>query len=504
VLDTALAQLRFAASLIFGVPFGRWSLDRLVDAVADTRREFGAIDAAGAEGISGPALDEVTRQDLQLRRFRTQAGRAARETAYYADVFARLGLDPTRLRSEDISRIPVTSKDALRDDPDAFVRRSGQPVLRTATTGTTGAPTAVAFSEEELHLIVSLTALGLQLQGTIAPDDNVQISTSARAVLGNLSLAGASARIGALVSLVGVIEPERTLALLAERRRVAGKKPRVSVLSIYPSYLGELVEHGSRLGYRPDDFGLERIAIGGEIVTAGLKARAEQVFGPVQFVENYAMTETAPFGGTLCAHGHLHFEVSHGLLEALDSDTGAPAQPGEVGTIVATPFPPFRQTTLLLRYDTQDAVRTVPGPLTCNLRHLPATTNLLGKLRLAARHERGWTFPREVFEALEAVDAVPLPARCGYWAVPRGLVVEVVVREDTAAARRAIEHNLEERGVPLRELHLVTDRAHLRRPLPLRGDLKESSFGPTAPHPSPVVPVPDGDDPASVPGSKRR
>lgn len=219
MLDTALAQLRFAASLIFGISFGRWSLDHLVDAVADTRREFGAIDAAGGEGISGPALDEATRQDLQLRRFRTQAGRAARETEYYADVFDRLGLDPTRLRYEDISRIPVTSKEALRDDPDAFVRRRhARPVLRTATTGTTGPPTAVAFSEAELHLIVSLTALGLQLQGTIAPDDNVQISTSARAVLGNLSLAGACARIGALVSLIGLIEPERTLALLTEKR----------------------------------------------------------------------------------------------------------------------------------------------------------------------------------------------------------------------------------------------------------------------------------------------
>ena len=53
----------------------------------------------------------------------------------------------------------------------------------------------------------------------------------------------------------------------------------------------------------------------------------------------------------------LPFEPVHGLLEVLDPETRRPAGPGEVGTLVATPFPPFRETTILLRYDTQDVVR---------------------------------------------------------------------------------------------------------------------------------------------------
>ena len=74
---------------------------------------------------------------MQTRRFRAQAVRAARETTYYEDVFKRLGIDPARLRDEDIQRIPPTSKEALRDDPDAFVCRTAQPCFRTTTTGTT-------------------------------------------------------------------------------------------------------------------------------------------------------------------------------------------------------------------------------------------------------------------------------------------------------------------------------------------------------------------------------
>jgi phenylacetate-coenzyme A ligase PaaK-like adenylate-forming protein len=351
--------------------------------------------------------------------------------------------------------------------------------LRTTTTGTTGTPTSVSFSAYELRTIVALAELAHHFSGSIDASDIVQISTSARAALGNLALGGASARIGALVSLSGIVDPAHTLALLAAEQRIPGKKRRVSVLSIYPSYLGELVECGLRSGYRPADFGLERLFVGGELVTAGLRARCQHLFGPVEIIENYALTETAPFGGTRCSEGHLHFDLSHGLLEVLNPETGAPAPPGALGTIVATPFPPFRDTTILLRYDTEDLVRPVAGPLTCNLRTLPATTAILGKLRGAVRHDDGWTTPRDVAEALEAIEAVPLPARYGVWAVPGGVAVEVVARADTPAARRAIAARLEERGVPLRSLCLVSDRTQLRCPAPLRCDLREQSFSPS-------------------------
>ncbi|HEX5505350.1 MAG TPA: AMP-binding protein, partial [Thermomicrobiales bacterium] len=393
---------------------------------------------------------------------------------------ARLGLDPARLRYEDIQRVPVTPKGALRDDPDAFVRRAARPALHTATTGTTGRPTSVHFSAGELRTMVALSALGLGLAGDVGPEDIVQLNTSSRATLGNLGLAGGAARLGALVAPVGLVAPARALALLAAERRVAGKQPRVSVLSTYPSYLGELVECGLRLGYRPADFGLARIFVGGELVTAGLLRRARRLFGELRFVQNYAMTELLPMGGARCDEGHLHFAVPHGLLEVVDPETCAPARPGEPGTIVATPFPPFRDTTILLRYDTEDVVRPVAGPLACTLRHLPATTDLLGKLRLAVRNEHGWTFPRDVAEALEAVEAVPLPARYGYRAEAGGVAVEAVVRAGlaTPAVRREIEERLAERGVPVRRLRLVEDPRQLRRPLPLRCDLRETSFGP--------------------------
>jgi hypothetical protein len=108
MLFTALDQLRYVLSALWGVPFSARSLDRLLDAPLATRHEFGGI-ATGDDLLGGPALDQETRHALRLRRFRAQAQRAARETAYYRALFERLQLDPQRLEAEHLRQIPLTS-----------------------------------------------------------------------------------------------------------------------------------------------------------------------------------------------------------------------------------------------------------------------------------------------------------------------------------------------------------------------------------------------------------
>jgi phenylacetate-CoA ligase len=474
VLQTALAQLRYALSIALGRPLDVGALDQLVEGARATRHEFGVIASSG-DALVGPALDERTRKEMQLRRFRGIATRAARGTAYYARLFEALGLNPARLRAEDIDRIPPTPKAALRDEPDAFVSRTGQPTFRTTTTGTTGKPTSVSFSTDELRAYVALGAIGLLVENHAGPEDIVQLSASARATLGNTCFAGACARVGAQVYMAGLVEPEAALALLTERRKLPGKKRRTSILQTYPSYLGQLVETSRRLGYRPSDFGLERIFMGGEVVTDGLKARARDVFGDVQFVEAYGMTEIWPLGGTLCEADHLHFEPARGLIEVLD-DKNSETAPGEIGSIIATPFLSYRQTTLVLRYATEDLVRMPRVPPTCRLRNLAATGKLLGKRRLAVRHAYGWTTQRDVLEALEAVASVPLPARCGWWASADGVAIDVLVRDVTSKVHGDVERALGQAGMPIRELRLVDDARGLRHAVPMRGDLREAAF----------------------------
>jgi phenylacetate-coenzyme A ligase PaaK-like adenylate-forming protein len=478
MIEAAFSQLRFALSLALGTRISTRSLDRLVAALRETRREFGASALQKDALLDGPVLTDETRQQVQWQRFRAQARKAARETAYYKALFQQLGIEPERLRPVDLSQIPLTPKSAIRDDPDAFVCQSARPYLRATTTGTTGKPTSVYFSQYELQVYSALTAMAALFSGEITEEDIVQISTTARGTLGNVSVAGACAHLGAITYLVGVVEPEHSLALLAEKRNLPGKKSGTSILYTYPSYLGQLVEQGIASGYRPADFALERIIVGGELVTRGLRERCKQLFGEVAISSGYGMTEIWPFGGQLCEENHLHFEASHGLLEVYNPQTATLAKPGEFGTLVATPFPPYRETTLVLRFNTEDMVQALPTRPACRLRHMPATGPILGKRRYAVQHEQGWTFQRQVAEALEAVEVVPLPARYGFWATgdDKGVEVEVLVPHVTTEIRRKIATSLEEWEVPLRALHLTTQKRDLRQPCPLRGDLREQMF----------------------------
>ena len=123
-------------------------------------------------------------------------------------------------------------------------------------------------------------------------------------------------------------------------------------------------------------------------------------------------------------------------------------------------------------------VQALPTTPTCRLRHMPATGPLLGKQRYAVQHEQGWTFQRQIAEALEALEEVTLPARYGFWASDdgKGVEVEALVPCVTTEIRRKIEMSLEHWEVPLRALHLTTCNQDLRQPCPLRGDLREQMF----------------------------
>lgn len=480
MFTTATSQLRLALALSLGNRVPVRSLERVVDAMRDTIAEFGSLGEDAASLIKGPALAADTKRLVLLKNFVKQAVLAQERTEFYEGLFPKAGLNPRHMRFEDIGRLPVTTKDSLRCNPDAFLSRGSAPQLRVTTTGTTGWPTSVYFSEDELRIVVAVTTSHVLLRRFVDPDDIVQVCLSSRASIALAGVMGSCAKIGAPAYLAGLVAPATVLALLTERRSIPGKRRMTSVMDIYPSHLGEVVEYGLGNGFRPQDFGLRRLIVGGEVVTDGLKARARRLFGEeLSFEENFAMTETVPMGGTQCSAGHLHYEVSAGLVEFLALDGLSPgqsapaAEPGEPGSLVATPFAPYRQTTLLVRYDTEDVAQPLAGPLDCELADFPASSRLLGKRRLSVHTDVGWTFPRQVLEALEGLESVPLPARFNMVRVPGGVRVTALVREADAQTRRTVRDALERQGVPLCQLELVVAEQDLPNPYPLRCTLRE-------------------------------
>jgi hypothetical protein len=125
------------------------------------------------------------------------------------------------------------------------------------------------------------------------------------------------------------------------------------------------------------------------------------------------MTEVIPVSGRTCSAGHLHHDINMGLVETLDLETGEPAAPGALATVVITPYFPYRDCMPVFRYDTRDVVRCLPDePLTCEVAGIPATGAILGKADHLLRLGSGEVLPqRTIVEALEALPSKPWPSR---------------------------------------------------------------------------------------------
>ena len=270
------------------------------------------------------------------------------------------------------------------------------------------------------------------------------------------------------------MDPAVALDRLAAPLALPGKSPQITHLTVAASYLAALVELAERDGWRAADFGLESIGVGGEVLSAPLAARAEAAFGaPVS--TSYLMTETLPSGATPCAAGHLHHTSEFGHLEVLDPLTWEPAPPGATGMIVHTPYVPYRECTLLLRYATGDLVRRPATEPTCELAHMPATSGVLGR----------WTGPlsaelptRALLDLIEAEPEVPLPARYTLTREPgSGARLHLLVR---ALPATGLLGRLEDRAtaaaLPLDGIVLYDDRAELPVTAPVRADLREHTF----------------------------
>ena len=250
-------------------------------------------------------------------------------------------------------------------------------------------------------------------------------------------------------------------------------------MSVNASYLAELVVAAQRRGLGPADFRLRRIDCVSEILSPAVRTAAEQVFGaPVS--DNFGMTEVIPVTGTSCSAGHLHHDLTMGHVEVLGLQSGVAATPGELGSLVVTPYFPYRECMPVLRYDTRDVVRQLPGPVDCEQAGIPATSAVLGKasqlIQVTPEHV---VTPRELVEAVEDLPSRPWPAR--FHAEPEDgrLRIDLPAGAVAGLSSAGLTDHFAERGLDARVRVLEDHRAPgLRR---VRSDLRELSFA--APEP---------------------
>src|SRR5689334_4000286 len=405
MFETGIRQFRMAIGMVRGRRLSTRNLGRLIDDALATIAEFGEPGADAQQLLDGPLADPEERLDFAKYALRRTARRLAVQSPFYARRFAAANAEPRKLDMSDLRAIPVTTKRDLTERPGDFRCADAVGVLTTRTTGTTGRPAEIWLSRYELELWAALGALSSVVRDELRPGDIMQISMSSRAIIANHLTAAICRLAGVGCRLLGLVPPEEALDRLAEGG--------ATLLSAPASYLAELVTTARSAGMGPRDFRLRRVMSGGEILSPSVARAVCQTLGVPVVEDSFSMTEVIPVTGRTCSQAHLHHDLNTGLTELLDLQTGEPAAPGALGTVVITPYFPYRDCMPVFRYDTRDVARRLPDePLTCELAGIPAISQVLGKadhlLRLGSS---AVITPRQLVEAIEALPTAPWPAR---------------------------------------------------------------------------------------------
>ncbi|MEA2149561.1 MAG: hypothetical protein QOD69_1391 [Solirubrobacteraceae bacterium] len=471
MFETGVRQLRLAVSMVSGRPIDARNVERLIGDALATLDAFGSPGDDLQEMLDGPFSDPQARRAFQQQALRRTARRLARLSPHYRTLFASIDLQAKELTLEDMAGIPVTTKAELVDAPEAFVVDGARPYVTTRTTGTTGQPVKVWLSRYELELWPALAALSGLLRGEIGPGDCMQMNISSRATAAMTQNMAVCRLVGARALPLGIVPVAESL-----RSLLGGAEQAPTLLATYPSYLAQLVKLARREGLGPDDFRLRRVDCGGEVLSPALASAARDTLGPALVNDTFGMTEVLPVSGRVCEQGHLHHDLNMGFVEVIDLDSGTPAAAGALGSVVITPYYPYRECMPVFRYDTRDVVRRLADEdLTCSLSGTPATSQILGKAGQLLRIEGAVVTARQLVEACEALPGEPWPARFRARALRDE--IELTLDRGTAGGLTPDEVTrriaLDGRGLPV-ACTVVDDAPSALRPL--RADLVESTF----------------------------
>ncbi len=405
MFETGIRQFRMAMGMVWGHKLDTANIARLVDDALATLAEFGEPGSDVQQLLDGPLTNPEARLEFANRGLRRTARRLDAQSPFYARRFAAAEVKADKLDVQALKLIPLTVKGDLIQRQADFRCADATPYLTTRTTGTTGRPAEIWLSRYEIELWSGLGSLSAVLRDEIRPTDIMQVNVSSRATASVHLNVAVCRLVGAGCRVLGIVPPDEALDSLTEGG--------ATLLSTCPSYLAELVVAARRRGLGPADFRLRRIDGGGEVLSSSLAAAARATFGVPRVTDIFGMTEVMPVTGRMCSQSHLHQDLNMGFVELLDLETGEPAEPGALSTVVITPYFPYRECMPVFRYDTRDVVRRLPeAALDCEVAGIPATSAILGKADQLLRLGPGRVLtPREFVDAVEALPSQPWPAR---------------------------------------------------------------------------------------------
>ena len=297
-----------------------------------------------------PTLETMPRDELealQLKRLRVTVDRLRAGSPYMA---AKLGkLTSADLHSvADVAKLPLTVKSDFRDNyPFGLFCVPQKDIVRLhASSGTTGKPTVVAYTKNDLDMWSDCVARLVAAVG-VTPEDTVQIAFGYGLFTGAFGLHYGLEKLGCTIIPMSAGNTDKQLMLMEDFAP--------TVLVATPSYAVYLSEMIRERGLR-DKIKLRVGLLGAEGCTPEMRAHIEQNTGMVA-TDNYGMSELlGPGVSGECIHRcGLHVNEDHFLAEIIDPVTEQPLPPGAEGELVVTSL--SKEALPVLRYRTRDITR---------------------------------------------------------------------------------------------------------------------------------------------------
>ncbi|MGF3495285.1 MAG: phenylacetate--CoA ligase family protein [Methanothrix sp.] len=306
-----------------------------------------------------PKLELMERselEELQLRRLRKTVEQVYRNVPFYHRKMTEMGITPHDINSlRDIEKLPMTRKTDLRDNyPFGLFAVPREEIVRVhASSGTTGKPTVVGYTKNDIETWSDLMARDFVMVG-VTRNDIFQNAVNYGFFTGGLGVHYGIERMGAMAVPSGTGNTERQLEIMADFG--------VTVIHCTPSYALYLAETAKAKGMM-DRLKLRIGCFGAEPWSDEARQELEEAFG-IKAYDSYGLSEMfGPGVAFECQEQNgLHIWEDHFLVEILDSD-GNPCAPGERGELVLTSL--TKEAMPLIRYRTGDVTYLLEDGCSC-------------------------------------------------------------------------------------------------------------------------------------------
>jgi phenylacetate-CoA ligase len=308
-------------------------------------------------------LDRPSLAKLQLERLKWSLAHVYANVPHYRKAFDAAGVKPEDLKSlEDLSRFPFTVKTDLRDNYPfgLFAVPRDQLVRLHASSGTTGKPTVVGYTDQDIDTWAGLMARSLAAAG-VRPGDVVHNSYGYGLFTGGLGFHYGAERLKCTVTPMSGGNTERQIALITD----FGTR----VLAATPSYALNIAEVAEHMGVDLAASGLQLGVFGAEPWSETMRAELDRRLG-IKAHDMYGLSEIMGPGvaiecGQRCG---LHGWEDHFLFEVVDPDTFEPLPMGAQGELVITTL--TKVGLPMVRYRTRDITRLNIEPCACGRTHV--------------------------------------------------------------------------------------------------------------------------------------